>query len=727
MKKIVIFSIVVLSLFYKLNAEDLNIDSLYATIENFSKIEKSNKLNEFAYNFRNLYPEDCITIANKALQIAKEIENQKAIAKSYSNLGLANLTISNYEEALEFFEKSLAISKSLLDRKESANIYSYIGIIYDATGEYSKAFEFLQKSLEICEKLNDELGIAKSMINMAPIFMLWNKYDKAQEYYEKALEIVKGLGERELEASILSNLGDVVINSESIDIDYTERIHTAIDYTSQALTIAEEIDDLMGVSFYLNNLGYYNDELENYAEALKYFEKALNIAREIGDQIGIAEALMNISLTYSNLGEHQKALTYINQSLGVAEEFQIHKTKLYAIQSLSDIYENMGDFENALVQYHEYTEMYDSVFTADNNKSILELETKYETEKKEQENEILQKDNEKKNLQLYASVGLVILLLMIAIIVYRSYSQKKVANVLLSMQRDEIETQRDEIEEKRDIAVKQKNEIEIQKNKVSETLIELKETQEQLVESEKMASLGNLVAGVAHEINTPVGIGISASSSLINKTKDFADLYKSKKMKKTDLESYLNSAYKAGKLLLTNLERTGNLVQSFKQVSVDQSTEDIREFNLKSYLNDVIMSLEPKLKEKPIDVKITCPDDIQLKSFPGVFAQIITNFVINSIVHGFREKETGKININAEKNNGELTIQYIDNGKGIPEDVLAKVFDPFFTTNKQLGTGLGMHIVYNLLTQKLKGSIVVESEVEKGVNFTIHTPLEIKT
>ena len=727
MKKIILLLIITISLLNGLSAQEINLDSLYLTIENLSDDKKAAKLNEFAYEIREWYPEKCKTIANKALEYAQASGDKNEEAIAYSNIGIANLVISHLDEALEFFEKSLSLSEITGNQKEIANVYSSFGIVYDMKGDYSKSIQYNQKALKIREELDDQLGIAKSMINLATVIIFWSRYYEAKKYFEQALIIVRELGEKSLEAIVLYGLASVVLSLDSVEFADSLRIQYAIDYTNQGLKISEDIGDILGISQGLLSLGFYSDSLQNYEDALKYYARSLEIDEKIGDQVGITQDLKNIGLTYSHMGQHEKALEYVSQSLDVSEEYDLIQRKLDAILSISEIYENMGEYKNALNAYKIYTSTFDTIYTSNRNESMMELKTKYETEKKEQENKLLQKDNEKKNIQLFASIGLVILLLMIAIIVYRSYSQKKVANVLLSMQRDEIETQRDEIEEKRDVAVKQKNEIEIQRNKISETLQELKETQEQLVESEKMASLGNLVAGVAHEINTPVGIGISASSSLINKTKEFAELYKSKKMKKTDLEAYLNSAYKAGKLLLTNLERTGNLIQSFKQVSVDQSTEDIREFNLLSYLNDVIMSLEPKLKEKPIEVKVDCPEDIVLMSYPGVFAQIITNFVINSLVHGFREKDSGKIEINAHKDNGELTINYIDDGKGIPEDVLSKIFDPFFTTNKQLGTGLGMHIVYNLLTQKLNGSIHIESEIDKGVQFTIQTPLVLKT
>ncbi|MCK4698864.1 MAG: HAMP domain-containing histidine kinase, partial [Bacteroidales bacterium] len=163
------------------------------------------------------------------------------------------------------------------------------------------------------------------------------------------------------------------------------------------------------------------------------------------------------------------------------------------------------------------------------------------------------------------------------------------------------------------------------------------------------------------------------------------------------------------------------------QVSVDQSTEQQREFYLKAYLEDVIRSLYPKLKQRDIDINIECDEKLQLNSYPGTFAQIFTNLVLNSIAHGFKEeKSKGVIDILVKQEAKQIQIEYKDNGEGISHEILPKIFDPFFTTDQSKGTGLGLNIIYNLVTQKLKGSIKCESEEKKGAVFRIVVPVEGK-
>lgn len=265
-------------------------------------------------------------------------------------------------------------------------------------------------------------------------------------------------------------------------------------------------------------------------------------------------------------------------------------------------------------------------------------------------------------------------------------------------------------------------ELDERNKELESTISQLRDTQQKLVESEKMASLGTLVAGIAHEINTPVGIGVTAASGFLDKTQDLAAKMKDNTMSKKDLMDYLNFMYKSSKLVLSNLQRTAELVKSFKQVSVDQSVEEKRSFGLAAYLKDIVNTIAPKFKGQDVKFMFDCPDSIQLHSYPGAFAQIITNFMVNSSLHAFSESNAGTIKLSGSTTKSHVILTYEDNGKGMNAEIKEKVFDPFFTTNKQHGTGLGMHIVYNLVTQKLHGTIELETAPGKGVKFIITLP-----
>lgn len=259
------------------------------------------------------------------------------------------------------------------------------------------------------------------------------------------------------------------------------------------------------------------------------------------------------------------------------------------------------------------------------------------------------------------------------------------------------------------------------------SLQQLKETRDQLVQSEKMAALGGLVAGVAHEINTPVGVGVTAVSHMQMKVAEYENRYQSGQLTRDDFESLLKSTSEAGEIIHNNLERAVELISSFKQVAVDQSSNELRDFNLKEYLQEILQSLMPKLKSGLHQVEVDCPADIVLHNHPGALSQVVTNLVMNSLIHGFDGRRNGKIRINViEKPDGEVRLNYSDDGRGIPAANLKKIFEPFFTTRRgQGGSGLGMHIVYNLVTQTLGGKIHCHSVEGEGAGFRLDLPVRL--
>ncbi|MDR3523394.1 MAG: ATP-binding protein [Acetobacteraceae bacterium] len=259
------------------------------------------------------------------------------------------------------------------------------------------------------------------------------------------------------------------------------------------------------------------------------------------------------------------------------------------------------------------------------------------------------------------------------------------------------------------------------KEAAENALEEVKRTQKQLVEAEKMAALGSLVAGVAHEINTPIGTSLTAATVLGQRSQEFRDLLAGGQIKKADLTRYVDLATETSNLMHANIMRAAELIQSFKQVAVDQTSAERRMFNLFGYLEEVLISLKPRLRQAATEVSVSGDADIEMNSYPGAFSQVITNLVINALTHAFEEGKPGHIAVAVSRSgSGHARVVFNDDGRGIPVENLSRIFDPFFTTRRgQGGTGLGLHIIYNVITQQLGGTIAVESELGVGTTFTI--------
>ncbi|MBI2241770.1 MAG: HAMP domain-containing histidine kinase [Magnetospirillum gryphiswaldense] len=257
-----------------------------------------------------------------------------------------------------------------------------------------------------------------------------------------------------------------------------------------------------------------------------------------------------------------------------------------------------------------------------------------------------------------------------------------------------------------------------------EALEKLRQAQETLVQTEKLASLGALVGGVAHEINTPVGIALSCASHLDDATKAIRALFEADDIGVDDFERYMDTAADTAKLIVANCERAADLIRSFKQVAVDRTSSERRTFRLADTIAETVTALRPNLRQGGHEVTVVCPPDLVLDGYPGALSQVLTNFVMNSLTHGYAAGACGHLRIEVEPMGDDwLRLRYRDDGKGVPEEFHNRVFDPFFTTRRGSGgSGLGLHIVFNLVTGPLGGTVVLENSPGPGASFLLEFP-----
>jgi PAS domain S-box-containing protein len=277
-----------------------------------------------------------------------------------------------------------------------------------------------------------------------------------------------------------------------------------------------------------------------------------------------------------------------------------------------------------------------------------------------------------------------------------------------------------------DIGERKRGELEMRKAKdaAEAALRNLRETQNSLIEAEKLAALGRLVAGVAHEVNNPVGISLTVASSLERKSTNFAAEVARGDLRRSSLNEFLETTRDASSQLVANLNRAAELIQSFKQVAADRNYSDQRSFDLGDLTEQVVMSLRPGLRKHHLTLNVECQPNLTMNSYPGPYGQVLTNLFLNAVAHAFPDGRPGAVDIRVrESGKDNVEIIFSDNGCGMSLDVRRRAFDPFFTTRRdQGGTGLGLHIVYSIVTNRLGGRLDLDSEPGEGTRIQIILP-----
>jgi signal transduction histidine kinase len=263
------------------------------------------------------------------------------------------------------------------------------------------------------------------------------------------------------------------------------------------------------------------------------------------------------------------------------------------------------------------------------------------------------------------------------------------------------------------------------KRRLAEAALHASETQRYLIETERLAALGSLVAGVAHEISSPIGTSLTVASTLAQRSAHFKKQIASDQLRRAQLSEFADASRGAAEQLVTNLQRAGELIQSFKQVAVDRSSDDRRVFDLKLATDQVVASVRSRVKKSQSSLAMAVPPDIMMDSFPGPYGQVLTNLIFNAVTHGFANAPGGHMMIKAHRlGTDQVEIIFSDDGSGITEGVQRHVFDPFFTTRRSQGsTGLGLYIVHNVVTQQLGGRIAIVSAPGRGTTISLTLPL----
>lgn len=428
-------------------AQNNEIDSLENLLETLPKDDESRAkiLNELAYNYYTTSSKKCIEYSQKALDIAIQTQNKKQMGNAYFNIGVAYYSEGNYQKALKNWKKKLEVNKQQNDSIEIASSYSDIGILYKNWGDYDTAVIFYQKALKIYEEGNFKKGQAYTLINIGNIYFYFGKkYQKALDYYSEALALFKELGNEQLTARTLNNIGMVYYEQKQSG--------KALEYFKKSLDIYIKLNFESGIATTRLMVGSTYKDLDEYQKAFQNMIKALDYYKKIDSKREIANATGAIAEVFFKQKKYNQALNYYKESLEQYNASKLIKEALDTYKAISKVYSELGNYQKSLENYKRYSELRDSIFTEESHNQITEMQTKYETEKKEQQIKILNQEKNLKETQIrqqrlviYFFIGGLAIVLVFSFLLYKQFNEKRKANIQLAEQNVEIKQQRDKI------------------------------------------------------------------------------------------------------------------------------------------------------------------------------------------------------------------------------------------------------------------------------------------
>src|SRR6266496_3756705 len=739
------------------------IDSLFAVFKTAKQDSiKINALNGLAYEFRSNNADTAIYFASEALALATKTNYETGIINAYLYKAIATMNLGKYGEALKNNMNALKVCDELLSSEKAtdkskilklkAGAYSSIANIYDEQGNYTEALKNNFAALKIREETKDKVGIAASYNNIGNIYAVQGNYPEALKNLFAALKIKEETGDKNSIANSYNNIGSTYYNHGN----YTQ----ALKYHLAALKMRQEIGDKRGISSSYNNIGIIHDDKANYPEALKYQFAALKIQEEIGDQQGIAFSYDNIGLVYMHENDYDKALKYFSDYLKSSEEIEDNSGIADAYINIGNVYTKQkknsdaslylnkglllskeigsldyikngydglakldsaqGNFKQALEHYKLYINYRDSLFNEENTKKLVQSQMQYEFDKKESLAKAAQEKKDvlaqrEKNIQYFAIASLGILVLAVVIIAFiqwRHNKQKQAANNLLAQQKTKLES----------------------------TLSELQLTQAQLIQSEKMASLGELTAGIAHEIQNPLNF-VNNFSEVSNELLD--------EMKTEMVNNNKEQAIAIAADVKQNLEKINHhgkradaivkgMLQHSRLSTGHKEPSDINAL-AGEYLRLSYQGL--RAKDKSFNATITTDYDETIEKIniiPQDMGRVLLN-LYNNAFYAVKEKKKAAqpseeeipyeptVSVSTKKINSPSGVEGIeihvrDNGNGIPEKISGKIFQPFFTTKPTgMGTGLGLSLSYDIIKAH-GGELKVETKEGEYAEFIVRLP-----
>ena len=689
-------------IFFIASPQNEKIDSLQVVIQNAQEDTlKVKALLSLAESELRIDNQLALKYANDAKELADKLNFSYGKAYALKNMGNASYYLGNYMEALFYWQQSLAIFKQSGDLLGVSNMQSNMGVVYYYQGDDEQALKYYLESLKAAEKIDNKLRIATAKVNIGAVyFQKENTHDLALKYYLEALPLSEELNDQEAIGTVYVNLGEIYL-TKGDDV-------SALNYFEKGLEAYQSVNG--NTPYALYDLGRLYLFRKDYERALSYQKEAFDLAGQKNSKNEMAQASIGIAETYREMGKIREAIQAYKQSLEISSEVNANYLMKSAYQGLAELYEKSADYTDAYKYLTLYTAIKDTLYNAEMDKKMQNMSLQFDLEKKQGEIDLLEKDKlqkiqESRNQQLwtFSVSGALISALVLSFVLYRSVRTKQRSNSQLKAQKEEVQ----------------------------ETLEKLRATQSQLIQSEKMASLGELTAGIAHEIQNPLNFVNNFSEvsyELLDEMKEEVEAGNLETVLEiaSDLKGNLQKINQHGK-------RADSIVKGMLQHSrTGSGTKEAVNINMMAdeYLRLTFHGLAVKDSGFKAELNTDFDENVgEVMVIPQDLGRVILNILTNAFyaVNDKRKKETDDykptVSISTKKLKDNVVIQIADNGNGIPSGILSKIFQPFFTTKPTgEGTGLGLSLSYDIITKGYGGELKVDTKEGEGTTFSIYLP-----
>ena len=637
----------------------------------------------------------------------KILNDSFKLANEYNEIGVVYKNLGNYPEALEYYDQSFSIFSALGNEKGKGNVLINMGLIYNYQGNYDKAIESYIKSIKIWEETGDKKGLALAHGNLGNLYLSLHEHSKALEYFQVSESLFRELDENIMLAIVLNNIG--LIYNESKDFE------KALEYFESAYNLSNSFNYKTGMALSLSNIGIVYEDQDLLTEALENFSKALDLFKETGNKSFVAARLIDIGEVQSKLGYFNQAYSNLQEGLKISKEINDAERELYSYKALFEYFETTKNYNKSLEFYKKYSNLKDSVFNIQKSEQILEIQTRYETDKKEQENELLRKEKaireetiSRKEVQNRMLLIGILFFLAFAGYFYIVFRQKQKTNLLLSRQNQEINLKQQEIIEINESLKISQNQLSLANEELQRLNINLESTVKERTSALEQTNieLDTFLYQSSHALRRPI-VSIMGLVQVVRleTRQDQIDLIRDKiedtaikmdeMLRKLVMASEINiSQYDPStKICFTKIVKDtwamlGQLLNT-DNISFEYSIDPIEDFSSKEVLINIL------------------------------FQNLLENAILYAKDYSYSQRE---VKVTVKNQRKRVVIEIYDNGIGIIPELLPRVFDMFtVATEKPKGFGLGLYIAKKAV-EKLNGEISVSSSENEYTSFRIVLP-----